>query len=149
MSTIRNELHLREFILQHLITGFSHIVITDDNLVEKNQDTDISLIVEPFVKIGVVTVIPSSRRKNSSTIWSGTRSGQALFGQEREAGKPSYGQDYLTYLTPDLGGSASEGQQSTKNDDDMNCINIYGIQSDWTALLDADEYFSIVRSVPF
>ena len=31
-------------------------------------------------------------------IWSGTRSGQALFGQEREAGKP--------YLTPDLGESA-------------------------------------------
>jgi hypothetical protein len=105
-TTVRNELHLREFIIRNLLTGFSHIVIIDDNLVEENQDMDIKMVVDPFVKIGAVTVVPSFRRAHRNIL---------------------------------------EGSQSAKNIDDFHCINTYGVQADWTALLDADEYISIIR----
>ena len=45
-----------------------------------------------FVRQHVYHMVRNAKR--ASLIWSGTRSGQALFGQEPEAGKPYLGQDY-------------------------------------------------------
>lgn len=60
-TVVRNDPHLLEFILRHLIIGFSHIVLYDDNRIKAGYDTDIKNLIQPFVTAGLVTHIPSSQ----------------------------------------------------------------------------------------
>jgi len=54
----RNEMFLSEWIIRNALTGFQHFIIFDDNQLEEN-DIDITPIVQPFVDIGLVTVVTS------------------------------------------------------------------------------------------
>ena len=53
----RNEGHLREWVVRHLLAGFGHIVLYDNNQVEKGIDLDIRPMLAPFVAAGAVTLV--------------------------------------------------------------------------------------------
>ncbi|CAF2872835.1 unnamed protein product [Rotaria sp. Silwood2] len=57
-TIVRNDPHLLEFLLRHLITGFSHIVIYDNNRILSGYDMNISNLLAPFIAADVVTHIP-------------------------------------------------------------------------------------------
>lgn len=53
----RNEGHLREWVVRNLLAGFGHIVIYDNNQVEKGIDLDIRPMLAPFLAAGAVTLV--------------------------------------------------------------------------------------------
>jgi hypothetical protein len=57
-TVTRNDPHIAEFILRHLISGFSHIVVYDNNRILTGHDMDMRAVLEPFVVAGVVTYVP-------------------------------------------------------------------------------------------
>ena len=57
-TIVRNDPHLVEFLLRHLIVGFSHIVLYDNNRILAGYDTNITNTLAPFVAAGFVTHIP-------------------------------------------------------------------------------------------
>ena len=57
-TLVKNDPHLVDFFLRHLITGFSHFVIYDSNRIEADFDMNITAILAPFVAAGVVTHVP-------------------------------------------------------------------------------------------
>jgi hypothetical protein len=57
-TIVRNDPHLVEFLLRHLIIGFSHIVLYDNNRILAGYDANITEVLEPFVAAGFVTHIP-------------------------------------------------------------------------------------------
>ena len=57
-TVTRNDLHLREYIVRNLLAGFSHIVIYDNNQIEKGIDYDIGDLLAPFISKGAVTHVP-------------------------------------------------------------------------------------------
>lgn len=57
-TIVRNDPHIVEFILRHLISGFSHIVIYDNNRVKAGYDLNMTNVLQPFIAAGVVTHIP-------------------------------------------------------------------------------------------
>lgn len=54
-TMVRNDVHLREFLVRMLLAGVSHIVLLDNNHVGIHQDHNITLMVQPFVEAGLVT----------------------------------------------------------------------------------------------
>jgi hypothetical protein len=54
-TVVRNDPHILEFILRHLISGFSHIVIYDNNRIFAGHDIIIKNLLAPFIAAGVVT----------------------------------------------------------------------------------------------
>lgn len=57
-TIVRNDPHLVEFLLRHLIVGFSHIILYDNNRILAGYDTNITTMLEPFVAAGFVTHVP-------------------------------------------------------------------------------------------
>jgi hypothetical protein len=57
-TVVRNDPHLLEFLLRHLIIGFSHIVIYDNNRILSGHDIIIKNLLEPFITSGFVTYVP-------------------------------------------------------------------------------------------
>jgi hypothetical protein len=49
-TNVRNDLHLREFLVRNLLLGFSHIVVLDNNQCGRDHNT--SLLLQPFVQVG-------------------------------------------------------------------------------------------------
>ncbi|CAF4048348.1 unnamed protein product [Rotaria sordida] len=54
----RNNPHIAEFLLRNIISGFSHIVVYDNNRILAGYDSNISTVLEPFIAAGVVTHVP-------------------------------------------------------------------------------------------
>lgn len=77
-TIVRNDLHLREFIVRHLLLGFCHIVVYDNNQVLRGRDHDITPVVEPFVKQGAVTHIPYLQNVTGGALWVVRRAGAYL-----------------------------------------------------------------------
>jgi hypothetical protein len=57
-TIVRNDPHILEFILRHLIIGFSHIVIYDNNRIFSGHDIIIKNLLAPFIAAEVVTHVP-------------------------------------------------------------------------------------------
>jgi len=53
----RNEGHLREWVVRNLLAGFGHIVLYDNNQVEKGFDLNIRPMLAPFLAVGAVTLV--------------------------------------------------------------------------------------------
>ena len=98
-TIVRNDPHILEFLLRNLISGFSHIVVYDNNRIGADYDMNISNLLAPFIAAGVVTHIP-------------------------------WHQESLELLP-----------NGNKNDNSAQCLQKYGMQADWVAILDSDEYF--------
>lgn len=49
---------MREFVVQTLLLGFCHIVISENKQVAANRDHNITLLLQPFVQERLVTLIP-------------------------------------------------------------------------------------------
>ncbi|CAF1444204.1 unnamed protein product [Rotaria sordida] len=54
----RNNPHIAEFLLRNIISGFSHIVVYDNNRILAGYDSNISTVLESFIAAGVVTHVP-------------------------------------------------------------------------------------------
>lgn len=103
-TVVRNDHHLVEFLLRHLISGFSHIVVYDNNRILAGYDTNITTVLAPFIAAGVVTHIP----------W----------------------QQNTTELL----------QDDIKNGNSAECIVKHGVNTDWVAIIDTDDYFYYERN---
>ncbi|CAF3776020.1 unnamed protein product [Rotaria sp. Silwood1] len=57
-TIVRNDHYIAEFLLRHIISGFSHIVVYDNNRISAGYDSNISAVLEPFIAAGVVTHVP-------------------------------------------------------------------------------------------
>ena len=57
-ALVRNDIHMREFVVRNLLLGFCHIVISDNNQVSAGRDYNITLLLQPFVHQGLVTHLP-------------------------------------------------------------------------------------------
>ena len=57
-TIVRNDPHIVEFLLRNLIIGFSHIVVYDNNRIKAGYDMNITDVLAPFIKAGVVTHMP-------------------------------------------------------------------------------------------
>jgi hypothetical protein len=57
-ALVRNDIHMREFVVRHLLLGFCHIVISDNNQVSAGRDYNMTLVLQPFVQLGLVTHLP-------------------------------------------------------------------------------------------
>ena len=60
-TVVRNDPHLVEFVLRHLIVGFSHIVVYDNNRILADYHSNITTILAPFIAAGAVTHLPWSQ----------------------------------------------------------------------------------------
>ena len=98
-TIVRNDPHIVEFLLRHLISGFSHIVVYDNNRITAGYDMNMTHVLAPFIIAGVVTHVPCHQK------WS----------------------DLLL--------------DELKNWDNKECIRKYGMNADWVAIFDTDEYF--------
>jgi len=58
-SVTRNEHHLTEFLVRNLLAGVQHFWLLDDNRATSGFDMNITVLVEPFRRLGLVDVIPS------------------------------------------------------------------------------------------
>lgn len=54
-TIVRNDPYLMEFLVRSLITGFSHIVVYDNNRIYAGYDTNISSMLAPFIAAQLVT----------------------------------------------------------------------------------------------
>ncbi len=103
-TVVRNDPHLVEFLLRHLISGFSHIVVYDNNRILAGYDANITTVLAPFIAAGVVTHIP-------------------------------WYQNTIKLLDNEI-----------KNGNSAECIAKHGVNADWVAILDTDEYFYYERN---
>ncbi|WIA43722.1 hypothetical protein OEZ86_010148 [Tetradesmus obliquus] len=55
-TIVRNDLHLREFLVRNLLLGISHVVVLDNN--QRGSDYNITMLLQPFVQAGLVTHEP-------------------------------------------------------------------------------------------
>jgi hypothetical protein len=53
---------LTEFLARNLLAGVSHIWLIDDNRAQDNIDMNITVLTEPFVRLGLVSVLISPHR---------------------------------------------------------------------------------------
>lgn len=65
-TMVRNDPHIVEFLLRHLISGFSHIVVYDNNRIVAGYDLNMTDVLAPFIAAGVVTHVPIHQN------WSGS-----------------------------------------------------------------------------
>lgn len=54
-AVVRNDIHLREFVVRTLLLGVCHLVISDHNQVSANTDHNTTSLLKPFVDKGLVT----------------------------------------------------------------------------------------------
>jgi len=54
-TAVRNDAHMREFVVRNLLLGFCHVVVLDNNRVGLGRDHNISMLLAPFVQAGLVT----------------------------------------------------------------------------------------------
>jgi hypothetical protein len=57
-TIVRNDPHLLEYLVRNLISGFSHIVVYDNNRILAGYDMNITNLLAPFIAAGVVTHVP-------------------------------------------------------------------------------------------
>lgn len=57
---------MREWVVRNLPAGFGHIVLYDNNQVEKGIDLDIRPMLAPFVAAGAVTLVSWNQNANVS-----------------------------------------------------------------------------------
>ena len=57
IALTRNEGHLRVWVVRNLLAGFGHIVLYNNNQVEKGIDLDIRRMLAPFLAAGAVTLV--------------------------------------------------------------------------------------------
>jgi hypothetical protein len=93
-----------EFLLRHLISGFSHIVVYDNNRILAGYDANITTVLAPFIAAGVVTHIP-------------------------------WHQNTTELL-----------DNGIKNGNSAECVAKHGVNADWVAILDTDDYFYYERN---
>lgn len=70
-TNVRNDLHLREFLVRNLLLGFSHVVVLDNN--QLGSDHNITLLLQPFVQVRAPAVpATAARGRRSSVLLSGS-----------------------------------------------------------------------------
>ena len=51
-ALVRNDIHMREFVVRNLLLGFCHIVISDNNQASAGRDFNITLLLQPLCRRG-------------------------------------------------------------------------------------------------
>lgn len=61
-AVTRNEWYIQEFVVRHLLIGFSHVVLYDNNRIWRGVDHDIKDLLKPYEDFGLLTRIPIGQR---------------------------------------------------------------------------------------
>jgi len=116
----RNELHLKEFLLRNFMAGVEHFYMYDHNHVDEGMDVDIGPVLEPFVKLGIVTRIRWPLKSDDDD------SNRKTVEEETKANPPQL---------------FGPGQKAKFME---HCLLTYNHTADWLLRIDTDEHVLIV-----
>lgn len=110
---VRNDIHIREFVVRYLLLGFCHLVINDNNQVLAGRDYNMTLMLQPFVEQGLVTHIPYEAGGTQGFLDLGVKVGSSSkcmqeYGSQADWALDVDSDEYL-FVSKDTGGSSRQG----------------------------------------
>ena len=76
-AIVRNDFHMREFVVRNLLQGFNHIVLYDNNHIGRGIDHNITSLLQAFVDEDMVTLVPFQQSTDSKYLKNDLKNGNS------------------------------------------------------------------------